>query len=277
MKARNVRIIIMLMGASACAPAQWLNYRTPGTPRTKEGKPILSAPAPRRGGKPDLTGVWQVESSSRKELEPYLLPGGENGLGEDDASKYFINFFSDFPFLHEPFQPAAGRSFGESMKSGRKPATLCGPPNLPIVDLAPGPFKLVSTPGLVMLLYEGNSNFFRQIYTDGRKLPADPEPSWLGYSVGKWSGDWFVIDTIGFNEKGTMDAMGHPHSADMRLTERFRRRDFGHMELEITVDDQKNYTQSVTVKVGLRLLPDSDVLEAFCAENETDLAHIPGK
>ena len=90
------------------------------------------------------------------------------------------------------------------------------------------------------MLYEGDTNFFRQIYTDGRKLPADPQPSWLGYSVGKWSGDWFVIDTIGFNDKGVMDAMGHPHSAGMHLTERFHRRDFGHMDLEITVDDQRS-------------------------------------
>ena len=112
------------------------------------------------------------------------------------------------------------------------------------MDLTPGPFKFIPTPGLLMMLYEGDTNFFRQIYTDGRKLPADPQPSWLGYSVGKWSGDWFVIDTIGFNDKGVMDAMGHPHSAGMRLTERFHRRDFGHMDLEITVDDQKTYAHA---------------------------------
>jgi hypothetical protein len=254
-----------------------LNYHTPGTPRGKDGNPILSAPAPKRGGKPDLSGVWEVESSPKKDVERYLLPGGENGLGEDNPSKYFINFFSDFPFMREPFQPAAGKAFGESMKAEKKPATLCAPPTLPVMDLVPGPFKFVYTPGLLMMLYEGDSNFYRQIYTDGRKLPVDPQPSWLGYSVGKWSGDWFVIDTIGFNDKGKMDAMGHPHSADMRLTERFRRRDFGHMDLEIAVDDQKIYTQPVTVKVSLRLLPDSDVIESFCTEGESDLAHMPGK
>ena len=277
MQVRNIWVLSIFLGASVSASAQWLNYPAPGTPRTKDGKPILSAPAPRRGGKPDLSGVWQVESSSRKELAPYLLPGGENGLGEDDASKYFINFFSDFPFMHEPFQPAAAKAFGERMKEGKKPATLCAPPTLPILDLVPGPFKFVMTPGLVMMLYEGSSNFFRQIYTDGRKLPTDPQPSWLGYSVGRWADDWFVVDTIGFNDKGGMDAMGHPHSSEMRLTERFRRRDFGHMDLEIIVDDQKTYTQPVTVKVGLRLLPDSDIIEAFCTEGESDLPHMPGK
>jgi len=238
MQVRNIGIAIILMGASICASAQWLNHPTPGTPRTKDGKPVLSAPAPRRDGKPDLSGVWQVESSSRKELAPYLLPGGENGLGEDDASKYFINFFADFPFGQEPFQPAAAALFHERMQSGRKPSTLCPPPNMPLEDIVPGPFKIVSTPGLVMMLYESDYRF-RQIYTDGRKLPSDPQPSWLGYSTGKWDGDWFVIDTVGFNDRGVLDAMGHFHSENMHLTERLRRRDFGHMDVEITVDDPK--------------------------------------
>src|SRR5260370_39310934 len=107
--------------------AQWLNHRDPGTPRTRDGKPNLSAPALRRNGKPDLSGVWEVESSSRKDLEKYLLPGGENGLGEDDPSKYFLNFFADFPFLQEPFQPAAAALFRQRMPGKQKPPTLCPP------------------------------------------------------------------------------------------------------------------------------------------------------
>jgi hypothetical protein len=276
MQARNVWIVMMLIGASVCTSAQWLNYPTPGSPRTKDGKPNLSAPAPRRGGKPDLSGVWQVESSSRKELAPYLLPGGENGLGESDASKYFINFFSDFPFGQEPFQPAAAALFRERMQSGRKPPTLCPPPNMPLEDIVPGPFKIVSTPGLVMMLYESDFRF-RQIYTDGRKPPSDPQPSWLGYSTGKWDGDWFVIDTVGFNDKGVLDAIGHFHSESMHLTERLHRRDFGHMDVEITLDDPKTYTKPVTIKVSHSLLPDTDLIELFCSESENDLAHMPGK
>src|SRR5258706_9625939 len=128
MQVRNVWIVIALIGTSVCGSAQWLDHPSPGTPRTKDGKPALSAPAPRRSGKPDLAGVWQVEGSPRKELAPYLLPGGENGLGEDDPSKYFINFFSDFPFGQEPFQPAAAAEFRQRMQSGRKPPTLCPPP-----------------------------------------------------------------------------------------------------------------------------------------------------
>src|ERR1019366_10134242 len=135
MQVRNVWIVIMLMGTSVCASAQWLIYPTPRTPRRKAGKPNLSAPSPRRGGKPDLSGIWQVESSSRKELAPYLLPGGENGLGEDDASKYFINFFADFPFGQEPFQPAAAALFRQRMRSHQKPPTLCPPQSAPTADL----------------------------------------------------------------------------------------------------------------------------------------------
>jgi hypothetical protein len=276
MQVRNVWIVSMLMSASVCAPAQWLNHPTPGTPRTKDGKPILSAPAPRRGGKPDLSGIWQVESSSRKELAPYLLPGGENGLGEDDSSKYFINFFADVPFGQEPLQPAAAAIFRQRMQSREKPPTLCPQESLPIADLLPAPFKLVQTPGLILMLYEEFGSF-RQIFTDGRKLPSDPEPTWLGYSVGKWDGDWLVIDTIGFNGKGTLDAMGHLRGESTHLIERLHRRDFGHMDLEITVDDPKTYTKPVTIKVSHRLLPDTDLIEATCSDGESDLAHIPGK
>jgi hypothetical protein len=99
----------------------------------------------------------------------------------------------------------------------------------------------------------------------------------MGYSTGKWDGDWLVIDTIGFNDKGVLDAMGHFHSDSMRLTERLHRRDFGHMDVEITVDDPKTYTKPVTVKVSHRLLPDTDLVELFCNEAETDLVHMPGK
>ncbi|PWU11367.1 MAG: hypothetical protein C5B51_02710 [Terriglobia bacterium] len=271
-------ILILLTAAPWGAHAQWLSRRDPDTPRLHDGKPNLHAPVPRRNGKPDLSGVWEVESSPAKEVERYLLPGGENGLGEDVPSKYFLNFFADFPFLQEPFHPQAAALFKQRLQgSGPKPPTLCAPPSLPAVDLVPVPFKFVPTPGVLMMLYEGDSNFFRQIYTDGRKLPDDPQPSWLGYSVGKWQGDAFVVETIGFNDKGRLDAMGHFHSESMRLTERFQRRDFGHMDGQITVDDPKTYTKPVTVNVAFRLLPDSDLLESFCTEGESDLAHIGGR
>ena len=125
-----------------------------------------------------------------------------------------------------------------------------------------------------MILYEADT-IFRQIFSDGRALPADPQPSWLGYSVGRWMGDAFVAETVGFNEKAPLDALGHPRSEALRLTESFRRPDFGHLDVQITVDDPKTYTKPVTIQVRFRLLTDTELLESFCNENEKDLSHFP--
>jgi hypothetical protein len=256
--------------------AQWAVYRDPAAPRTRDGKPNLSAPAPRLNGKPDLSGIWQAESSPVGEIQQFLLPGGINGLGEDLPSKYFFNFFFDYPLGQEPLQPEAKAVYEKSSQGNARPPTLCAIPTLPVENLIPGPYKIVQTPRIMMVLYEDNS-VFRQIFTDGRKLPSDPQPSWLGYSVGRWQGDAFIAETVGLNDKGPLDAMGHPHSESMHLTETFRRRDFGHLEVQTTVDDPKTYTKPVTIRVNHRLLPDTELLESFCAEDEKDLAHLPGK
>jgi hypothetical protein len=275
-------ILIALVAAPLGAHAQWVNYPDSTTPRTGDGQPNLSAPAPRVNGKPDLSGIWETESSPRKELATLfppgvgLLPGGENGLGEDDPSKYFLNVLADFKPGQEPLLPAAAAMLRQRMQSGAKPPTLCQPPAVPITDVLPIPYKIVQTPGLTLMLYEGDTNF-RQIFTDGRKHPVDPQPSWLGYSVGKWEGDWFVVHATGFNDLSGLDAMGHFHSEAMQVTERFHRRDFGHMEVEITIDDSKTFSRPVTFKVIHRLLPDTDLIESFCSEHEKDLAHMPGK
>jgi len=125
-----------------------------------------------------------------------------------------------------------------------------------------------------MVLYEADT-IFRQIFSDGRALPPDPQPSWLGYSVGKWAGEAFVVETVGFNDKAPLDLLGHPRSEALRLTETFRRRDFGHMDVQMTFDDPKMYTKPVTILVKYRLLPDTELLESFCNENEKDLARFP--
>lgn len=116
-------------------------------------------------------------------------------------------------------------------------------------------------------------NTRRQIYTDGRPLPSDPNPAWLGYSVGRWQGDVLVVDTAGFNDQVEIDAGRHPHSDRLHIRERFHRIDFGHMDLEITIDDPQMYTKPITFRVTERLMPDSDILELFCNENERDLGH----
>jgi hypothetical protein len=131
------------------------------------------------------------------------------------------------------------------------------PTGLPAVEiLAYAPFKIVQTPGLTIVMYEAD-NTRRQIYTDGRKLPDDPQPSWLGYSVGRWEGDTLIVDSAGFNDKTPLDIFGHPHSEAMRIQERFRRRDFGHTDVQVTIEDPKVFTKPITVKFTLLLLPDT--------------------
>ncbi|HLH43944.1 MAG TPA: hypothetical protein VKV74_13220 [Bryobacteraceae bacterium] len=273
MKERHAVILLALLAAPLNIDAQWATYRDPTTPRTKDGRPNLSAPAPRANGKPDLSGIWQAESAPVAEIRQFLLSGDINGLGEDLPSKYFFNFFADVPFGMEPFQPEAAAAFRRLAQNRRKPPTLCPPPSLPLTDLLPVPYKIVQTPRATLFLYEADS-VFRQIFTDGRKLPEDPQPGWLGYSVGKWMGDSFVVETVGFNDKGPLDVIGHPRSESMRMTESFRRRDFGHLEASITIDDPRTYLMPVTIRVGFRLVPDTELLESFCSEGEKDLPHL---
>src|SRR5580698_8142403 len=264
---------ILLFLASSHASAQWAIYRDPTTPRMRDGKPNLSAPAPRLNGKPDLSGIWIAESSPMQDIQQFLLPEGINGLGEVLPSKYFFNFFADYPMGEEPLRPAAKALFQKRAQSNEPASTLCPLPTLPVENMIPVPYKIVQTPRVMMVLYE-DSTVFRQIFTDGRKLSPEPQPSWMGYSIGKWAGDVFTAETVGLNDKGPLDIIGHPHSESMRLTETFRRRDFGHLEVQITVDDPKTYTKPITIRVNHRLLPDTELLESFCAEDEKDLAHL---
>lgn len=265
---------VLLTTTLVCANAQWLNYPTRGIPRTRDGKPNLSAPAPRaRNGRPILDGLWQTESAPRAMLAR-LIPDATNGAGEEPLSQYFINIFSDFQPGQEPLQPAAAEQFRQRAKRFEKESPLprCLPEGMPLVEMAPAPYKIIETPGLILMLYERGTTF-RQVYTDGRKLPGDPQPTWLGYSVGKWQGDLFVVDTIGFNDRGWLDARGHTHSEALHLTERFHRLDFGHMDVQLTIDDPRTYTKPFTITLKQHLLADSDVLESYCAENEKDVSH----
>jgi hypothetical protein len=271
-------LIIVLTAALVGAHAQWLNYPTPGTPRTKDGKPNLTARAPRAAnGKPDLSGVWQVEPTPAEEMKRLFGDmSADSALGDNSSafSKYLVNILLDFKPEKSPLRP----EFAELLRQrqGREtPLLHCLPIGIPADDLLPGPFKIIQTPELILIRNE-YENTFRQIYTDGRKPPADPEPLWLGYSVGRWDGDTLQVDTAGFNDKSWLDGMGHPHSEALRVTERFHRRDFGHMDVQVTIDDPKVYTKVFSVKFTELLLPDSDVVDYFCAENEKDRSHIEG-
>jgi hypothetical protein len=270
------RLFVLFVFLSTYAHAQWLNFPAPGTPRTRDGKPNLTAAAPRSSdGKPDLSGVWQTEP----------IPPSESLLGEnfsfvvpgDDPrtfNKYFWNILADFKPAEAPIRPEAAELFRKNGASAITPVSSCLPLSIPGADmLGYAPFKMIQTRGVTVVLYELD-NTHRQIYTDGRKLPADPNPAWMGYSVGHWEGDTLVVDSAGFNDKARLDGFGHPRSEALRVQERFHRRDFGHMDLQITVDDPKMYLKPITVKVTELLVPDSDVLESFCNENEKDRAHL---
>jgi hypothetical protein len=268
----------VLAAAPALVSAQWLNHPTPGIPRTPDGKPNLAARTPRApDGHPDLSGLWQTNSAP-PELLKRLIPDVTNGAGEEPLSEYFVNIFSDFAPDAVPFRPAAAEAFKERAANFMKlsPISHCLPEGMPLVEMAPAPYKIVQTRGATFLLYERDTTY-RQVYTDGRKLPADPQPSWLGYSVGRWDGDSFVVDSAGFNDRGWLDARAHGHSQAMHLTERFHRLDFGHMEVELTIDDPETYTRPFTIKLHQRLMADTDLLESYCAENEQDAKHMEGK
>ncbi len=282
MTGQRKRIALVFAGTLLCEQAQWLNYPTPGTPRTRDGKPNLTAKAPRAAnGKPDLSGVWQTEFAPAGENEKlfgaalvkdFVVPGDDPST----FSKYFVNILVDFKPEESPMRPAAAELLRKNAerRGPDNPATRCLPQGLPRADiLSYAPFKIIQTPGLIAVLYEID-NTHRQIYTDGRKLPVDPQPSWSGYSVGRWEGDTLVVDVAGFNDKSWLDLLGHPHSEDLRIQERFHRRDFGHMDLTLTVEDTKMYKRPITIKVTELLVPDSDILESICNENEKDRVHL---
>jgi hypothetical protein len=261
--------------------AQWLNYPTPGVPRLPNGRVDLTAKAPRtRDGTPDLSGVWQTELETAEEIARRSTDDAANKLivpGDDPRtfSRYFFNVLADFTAADAPMK-AATREYMEKVgeRKAGNPSGLCLPHGLPQADLMSySPFKIIQTPGVIVVMYELDNNF-RQIYTDGRALPNDLQPTWGGYSVGRWERDTLVVDAAGFNERTRLDVAGHPHSEALHLQERFFRRDVGHLDVTITIDDPVMYTRPFTVKATEILLPDNDVLETICAENEKDAPHL---
>jgi hypothetical protein len=242
------RILLFLL--PVLAQAQWFKITTPGIPRTADGKPNLSAPAPRRAdGKPDLSGIWMAAGAPLQDLawDKKVIPI------RPEAEAIFK--------LHQ-----------QGIGAKDDPAARCIP-TMPKLNVLPYPFKLVDVPGMLLMLHEGFTTY-RQIFTDGRALPKDPQPTFLGYSVGHWEGDDLVVETNGISHETFLDNAGRPHTDDMRLTERFRRKDFGHLEMELTFDDPKFYSKPWTVLETARLLPDTELLEYICDENNRSLEHL---
>ena len=263
-------IVVTCVVADVSMRAQWLNQPMAGAPRTPDGKINMTGPVPKVNGKPDLSGIWQVQGDPR-------APNGLFGLGESLNSRYFRDILSDFKPEERPLTPLGVERLRQHTQPGAFNPTLnCLPDGVPHGDLLPEPFKIMHTPGVIVMLYEVETTF-RQIFIDGRKLPADMSPTWQGYSVGRWDDDTLVIDSAGFNDRSWLDARGTPRSTDMRIEERFHRRDYGHMDLTITITDPQIFTKPISFSVVEELLPDTDLLEHYCVENERDDAHMPGR
>jgi hypothetical protein len=253
------------LAMAAPAHAQWLDYPTAGVPRLANGQPNLSAPAPRTAdGKPDLSGIWIIESAA----DP--TAGGAQRTAQfwdiDAGLKGGL-----------PYQPWAAdtRKAREAENSKTSPGIRCLPIGILQMHTVPFPWRLVQAPGYIAILHEREGQ--RQIFTDGRPLLKDPQPSWLGYSTGKWEGDTLVVQTNGFRDGLWADNNGNPLTSAAKITERFRRPNFGRLEIEATVDDPKAYTKPWTVKINEGIQVDTDILEYVCAEGERDAPHIVGK
>jgi hypothetical protein len=260
---------LLILSSTLPAAAQYIHYPTPGTPRTRDGRPNLTAPAPRaRDGKPDLSGIWDPEVTI-----PHIPPGTiiVSSLGPDFSLQFFRPNAAPIPMT--PWAEAIFKERDRTFGVGR-PAARCLPHSIPDAMMVDN-FKIIQNPGLTLILYEEYARF-RQIFTDGRAHPKEMNPAWLGYSIGKWEKDTFVVDTVGFNDRSWLDDAGHPHSEQLHTIERLRRRDFGHLDLDVTIDDPKAYTEPWSFTLHFRLLPDTELIENVC-ENEKDGEHLVGR
>jgi hypothetical protein len=237
-----------LVCAMFCAPlsAQWLRQRTAGIPRTADGKPNLAAPAPRTpDGKPELTGLWAVPTP-RTDFESGEVQPWVQALVRARAE----DFYKDSPAYH---------------------CLPLGPQH----SSAGGLRRILQTSSVIAILNEDLT--YRQIFVDGRALEADPSPSWMGYSVGRWEGDTLVVDSIGFNDRTWFNGAGYPHSEDLRMTERFRRPDFGHLEIEVKLEDKALYSRPWSFRLTAQFSADTEMADQRCDESASGREHWVGK
>jgi hypothetical protein len=251
------------------AAAQWLNYPTAGVPRLPDGSPNLRAPAPRTpDGKPDFSGIWEPEKNR---------PCPEGGCADMQVPQEFLNIgfsLKDGP----PYQPwAADIRKKRAEENGKDdPVSRCLPGGIVKLHTTPQLRKIIQIPGLLVTLNEMDATY-RQIFIDGRPLPPVDLPSFKGFSTGKWDGDTLVIQTEGFTDGIWLDRNGSPMSADAKITERFRRLNFGTMEIDLTIDDPKTYTRPWTIKLIHKIVLNTELIDYLCVENEKDIGHMIGK
>ncbi len=284
----------VLIAASVPLFAQWPNYPTANVPKLPDGKPNLDGPAPRTpDGKPDLSGLWQFVDSNRRVRPPgadgVLAATAEAKSGKPpavDANGLPRGFRSQFWDIGStipgglPYTPWGAALRKERIENNNKdnPDAHCLPMGLMQFHTHPQPRKMIQTPTEIMIVYEANYGL-RDIHMDGRTLPDanDVEPWWYGYSVGHWEGDTLVVETNGFRDDVWLDVQGSPLTSAGKMIERYRRPNYGHLEIDVTVEDPKAYTKPWTVRINQRIMLNTDLIEFVCNENEKSDAHLVGK
>jgi hypothetical protein len=296
---KTTLLALGLAAIAGSASAQWPSYPTPNVPRNADGTPNLTAPAPRTADdKPDLTGLWEIylnsiaaapppgQASPSRSLQDVadgsgdqlgIQPGGPPVDPNAPPRATFFDIGANIPG-GLPFQDWARELRAERVANNQKdnPDAHCLPMGFMQLHGHPQPRKIVQTPELIVIMYEGNQGL-RQIFLDGRPLPKVDEslqPWWYGYSVGRWEGDTLVVESVGFVEDGWLDVFGSPFTFQGKLTERWHRTDYGHLEIDVTVDDPKAYTKPFTVRVGHQLTVDQELIEFICNENEKSAQHF---
>jgi hypothetical protein len=259
---------LILAAVPSTGVAQWLDYPTPGVPRTPDGQPNLSAPTPRApDGKPDLSGMWGWETPANCGAR----------CNDTQLGREFINIAASLRG-RLPYQPWTAELVRKRMADLAKddPNVRCMPRGAPRIWTDDYYKRLIQIPDRLIILTERNMQY-RQIFTDGRPLPVDPNPTWNGYSTGHWDGDTLVVETVGFKDDLWLDSNGNPLTNAGRMIEKIRRPSFGTLQIEITIDDPKAYTAPWTVTLNQPIVLDSELLDYYCLENEKDYVHMVGR
>ena len=263
-----IAVVLMALIIGTPAHGQWQQVADESVPRNSSGEPDLTAPAPKAADdQPDLTGVWVTDTD--------LIPQDfELVEGELPLPRHMIDVMADLEPGEVEMKPWAAELVEQRHASRGldDPVAYCKPWGMTQHATNLSPYKIVQTPDLIAILYEQDT-VFRQIFLDGRAPVEDPLPRWLGYSTGRWVDDELVVETTGFTDQTWLDFSGHPHTESLHLTERFRRTDAGHLQIETTVDDPETYSQSFTYTVTATITPDDDLLEFFCTDNEISSEH----
>ena len=248
--------LLLWLAPGLAIHAQWVNAPDANAPRLPNGDVNLDAPPPRHAnGRVDLQGVWMADDN--RYIRDLALDIGDNKV---------------------PYQPWARRLFDErkdGSHSGEDPDAHCLPQGVPKLGYVSYPWKLLETPSGFAILYE-TFTFWRQIFTDGRTVDPSAKPAWMGYSTARWDGDTLVVTTTGFNGKSWLDQLGRPTTNKLKVTERFTRTHYGHMRIDVTVDDPGAYTAPWSASQLVHLRPGWEPLEFICNENNKDIENLPG-